>query len=739
MPDKTDPAEYVLYLDDLSVSYTLKGAEIRAVTNVTLGVREHESVGIVGESGCGKSTLAMAIAHILPQNSRITGGRIYYKGNVIADSGTGASYSFRMNRRERALEEKLNSIRWFGISIVFQGAINSLNPLFTVGEQMSDIFYYRLSDDREVARQKSRKLLSIVGLESWVMDAFPHQLSGGMKQRVIIAMAIALKPALIIADEPTTSLDVITQYKIVEELEKLRNEYNLSIINISHDISLVSHLSDRIQVMYAGRIIEALPESRFANVQHPYTRALIDSMPSLTEDVTNIESIPGAPPSLMGEIAGCAFAPRCAFARLECSSSSTELDSIVGKDHYVRCNVLPFRSGAAARKTTGQAADATTINSSDERKHLLSASGIRRVFKSKQGIRIGLKSTAASMDIVAANDISLELREGDTVGLVGETGSGKTTFSRIVGLLDEPTSGKLELMGAEINFSDRKSLTSFRPVVQTIFQDPFQSLNPRHSVQKLVAEPLEIHSPEMTDDERRHAVERMLVTVGLTPSSDYINKFPHQLSGGQRQRVAIARNLILNPKLVVADEPISMLDVSLRAGVLNLLRKMKEMSNMSMLYITHDIASARYISDRIMVIYKGQIVEEGTSDEVTQTPVHPYSVALVLASIGMEGNLSESLGENIFSESPAKAENMCKFAPRCPLARDICLSSMPDPVEFSPGRKARCHFAGEIYSNLYAKGYVTSRDLTSAFKGLAASASGIPQPRTTETALKPED
>lgn len=705
----------MLYIDDLSIEYTLKNVRIRAVSNVTLGVREHESVGLVGESGCGKSTLAMAIARILPQNSVVTSGRIYYKGQVIVDADKGASYSFRMNRRQRQNESELSVIRWFGISIVFQGAINSLNPLFTVGQQMSDIFYYKLSDEREAAREKATKLLSVVGLEPWVMDAFPHQLSGGMKQRVIIAMAIALKPALIIADEPTTSLDVITQFKIIEELQKLRNEYNLSIINISHDISLVSHLSDRIQVMYAGRVIEALPENRFSNIQHPYTRALIDSMPSLTEDVSAIESIPGAPPSLAVEIRGCAFAPRCGFARQECTAPDTNLDTMAGKDHYVRCCVMPFASGYMRdRRRDGAVRFGGTAT--EKRQVLLNASTITRIFKTRVGLRAGLTPGSSAVDIIAVDNVNLTLNEGDTVGLVGETGSGKTTFSRIVGLLDGPTNGRVSFGGKVINPRDREGIRKLRRSIQTIFQDPFQSLNPRHDVYRLVSEPLAVHAPGMALEERKAAVKRMLSTVGLTPPEDYIAKFPHQLSGGQRQRVAIARNLILNPKLVIADEPISMLDVSLRAGVLNLLRSMKEKHNLSMLYITHDIASARYISDRIMVIYKGQIVEEGTAEELTQTPVHPYSLALVLASIGMEGNLSRTLGDNIFAEAPVASRSMCKFATRCPLATDMCRTLMPKYIEFAGGRKSRCHYAQEIYRTLYSGGVPQS--LAASFRKL---------------------
>ncbi len=719
MAGKINLNDYVLYIDNLSVEYTLKDVRIKAVNNLTLGVSEHESVGIVGESGCGKSTLAMAIAHILPQNSLITGGRIYYKGKVIADSSTGASYSFRMNRRQKKIEGELNLIRWFGISIVFQGAINSLNPLFTVGSQMIDIFYYKMSDSKEVARSKCVKLLSAVGLEPWVMDAFPHQLSGGMKQRVIIAMAIALKPALIIADEPTTSLDVITQFKIIEELQKLRDEYRLSIINISHDISLVSHLSDRIQVMYAGRVVEDLPENRFANVQHPYTRALIDSMPSLTEDVSTIESIPGAPPSLSSELAGCPFAPRCSYARQECTSPETDLDRIVGKDHFVRCSVLPFASGANQIRKLRTSIPRVAAERRGEGA-LLTAHSVTRVFKSNAGLRSGLRLGSGSPDILAVDEVDLTLRSGDTVGLVGETGSGKTTFSRIVGFLDEPTKGSIVFNGRTIDFSDAKGIQKLRPLVQTIFQDPFQSLNPRHNVFMLVSEPLVIHREGITDVELKLEVEKMLATVGLTPPEDYIWKYPHQLSGGQRQRVAIARNLILNPKLVIADEPISMLDVSLRAGVLNLLRKMKESHDLSMLYITHDIASARYISDRIMVIYKGQIVEEGRAEEVTQTPVHPYALALVLASIGMEGNLSQTLGENIFSETPANSANMCRFAPRCPLATDLCWTSSPAFAEFKDGRRAKCHYSAEIYKALYAAGG-PARSLPESFRLLTTT------------------
>ena len=684
--------DYILYVDDLSLEYTIGRRRVYALSHVTFGIRENESIGIVGESGCGKSTLAMAISHILPQNTVVTSGRVYFKGEVIVDSDRGASYTLRTTRKSTKIEENLKVVRWKGISIVFQGALDSLNPLFTVGEQISDIYIYRENVQREKAVEMVRQLLDTVGLDSWVYDAYPHQLSGGMKQRVVIAMAISLHPALIIADEPTTSLDVITQYRIIEELRNLRKRFNVSILSISHDVSMVSNLSDRIMVMYAGRIVEKLPGVNFAIAQHPYTALLIDSIPKLTENIEQVEPITGAPPGLTEVIHGCPFVERCNYVEDSCRNDGSENLRAVSNSHEVACVVLPFKNG---RNVLGRKVSSNiNVVKAVKQNPVIITRNLTKRFAKRVGLRAGRGGKGP--ELTAVSGVNIVVNEGESVALVGETGSGKTTLSRIIGLLEVPSDGTLELLGGKVSFDDRKLVKNLRKGIQTIFQDPFQSLNPRFSIYQIISEPVRINKLAQTETEIYGIVRKAMMEAELTPISDYIDKYPHQLSGGQRQRVSIARALTMSPRILVADEPISMLDVSLRAGILNLLRKLRNEAGVTLFYITHDIASARYISDRIYVMYRGEIIESGTTEQIIREATHPYTIALILSSMGVQGSISESLGENIFTQTGDDALPACKFAPRCPLATELCRETRPVLSEVSIGHKVQCHYAVSI-------------------------------------------
>ncbi len=686
--------DYVLYVDDLSLEYTVGQRRVYALSHITFGIRENESIGIVGESGCGKSTLAMAISHILPQNTVVTSGRIYFKGEVIVDSSMGASYSLRSSRKTDRIEESLKMVRWKGISIVFQGALDSLNPLFTVGEQMSDIFVYRENLEKAKAEEKAKDLLKSVGLDEWVYGAFPHQLSGGMKQRVIIAMAISLHPSLVIADEPTTSLDVITQYRIIEELRKLRDRYSVSIMSISHDVAMVSNLSDRIMVMYAGRIVEKLPGIDFSRAQHPYTNLLVNSIPKITEDISHLEPITGAPPGLTDRITGCPFYERCSFRAEICREEGAENLKTISGSHEVACAVLPYRNHE--ERQLKKPATPVTIVKAVRQNPVIVTRGLSKSFNKRAGLRI--KGNGKSNVVNAVTDANIVVNQGESVALVGETGSGKTTISRMIGLLETPSGGKITIMGTDVDYSNKKLIHDLRRSVQTIFQDPFQSINPRYTIFRAIAEPVLVNRLAGSYSELEEKVRNAMELAELTPVDDYMYKYPHQLSGGQRQRVSIARALIVNPKILIADEPISMLDVSLRAGILNLLKKLRDENGVTLFYITHDIASARYISDRIYVMYKGDIVESGSTEEIIRNPAHPYTIALILSSIGVQGNVSETLGENIFKQDNGENLPPCKFASRCFLAAQVCFQKAPENEETGIGHHVRCHYASQIWN-----------------------------------------
>jgi peptide/nickel transport system ATP-binding protein len=707
-----NPEEYLLYVEDLSIEYTLGASRIYAVNHVTFGVRENESIGIVGESGCGKSTLAMAIAHILPPNAKVTSGRVLFKGTVIVDSNMGASYSIRYSAKEKKIEDQLKMIRWKGVSVVFQGALDSLNPVHTVGTQLSDIFIYKEKKTKEEAAARSKELLSAVGLEEWVFEAYPHQLSGGMKQRVIIAMAISLRPALVIADEPTTSLDVITQYRIIEELSKLRKSHGVALLNISHDMPLISRLSDRLMVMYAGIIVEKLPGSNFLIGRHPYTHLLVNSIPRIEEDLTELLPIKGAPPRLRDPIRGCPFFERCDYSTERCREEGAADLVETNTNHQVACIILPSFQTSKPRPTA--VSSSNNSNGIDD-KPVLEAINLSKVFQKRSGLRE--ISTSESDEIVAVDAVNLNVLGGEIVALVGETGSGKTTLSRMLGILEIPTSGVVKLNGISVEQRQKKKIKQLRRIVQTIFQDPFQSVNPRFSVFDAIVEPLVINkdgatisnldlSNSSTMNENNAElkgrslsealVKKAMSSAELVPYEDFVDKYPHQLSGGQRQRLCIARGLILNPKILIADEPISMLDVSLRAGVLNLLKKLRSERGISILYITHDIASARYLSDRIYVMYKGEIVESGYTEDLIKKSAHPYTIALLLASIGVEGSIYEKLGERIFVQREASTGKGCKFSDRCQFAKELCTQVKPELYELSKGHFARCHFTKEV-------------------------------------------
>lgn len=686
----TDFENYVLYIDNLSIEYTIGTTRVYALSNFTLGIKENESIGIVGESGCGKSTLAMAIAHILPPNVNVTSGRIYFKGQIIVDSQMGASFSLRHNSKDRKIEEKLKLVRWKGISVIFQGALDSLNPLHKVGTQLSDIFIYRENFSKEEANARSKALLASVGLDDYVYDMYPHQLSGGMKQRVVIAMAVSLRPALIIADEPTTSLDVITQYRIIEELMKLKTQHKVSLINISHDVSLISHLSDRLIVMYAGRMAEKLPSNSFKPARHPYTHMLVNSIPHLEGEISEIFPIKGAPPTLLERISGCPFYDRCDYGSTACKDPDAVKMRSISSEHEVACAVLPVFADAEF-PSQGQTARIKGTSSTEK---VIEAVDLSKEFQKKSGI---MEKAEAGNDIIKAVDhVNLHVAKGEIVGLVGETGSGKTTLSRLMGLLETPTKGEIMIKGEPANLLGKVATKKFRQTVQTIFQDPFQSINPRFSIYDVISEPLKINPQLIRGENIEDKVRKSMEEAELTPTDVYINKYPHQISGGQKQRVSIARGLILNPEIIIADEPISMLDVSLRAGILNLLSKLRSDFNISILYITHDIASARYLSDRIYVMYRGQIVESGMSEEVISGSSHPYTVSLVLASIGIQGEIKQKLGEKIFNQRESIRQNSCKFEPRCPFAEDICSETEPELSEITPGHFVKCHFAHSV-------------------------------------------
>ncbi|MEM0159013.1 MAG: ATP-binding cassette domain-containing protein, partial [Thermoplasmataceae archaeon] len=451
---------------------------------------------------------------------------------------------------------------------------------------------------------------------------------------------------------------------------------------------------DKIMVMYAGRIIEKIPSNDFSLAQHPYTYMLIESIPRLQEDVAEIVPIRGAPPPLSEPIVGCPFYERCDFHIDLCREEASIKPQDLGSGHEVMCVLLPLKSLKRAKHGTEKAKLEYLKVRRDN--PVVEVSNVTKKFSRRAGLRESSKT--AGNEIIALDDVNLSIYPGESVALVGETGSGKTTLSRIIGLLETPTAGVISIDGKRVDFRNKKMIKRLRRTIQTIFQDPFQSINPRFTVYEAVEEPLLVNKLEANPANREAMIKDALAKAELVPVDEYMEKFPHQLSGGQRQRVSIARAIIMNPQILIADEPISMLDVSLRAGILNLLKKLRQSLSISILYITHDIASARYVSDRIYVLYKGQIVESGTTEEIIRRGSHPYTIALMISSIGIRGEVSAELGEKIFDQTEPGKRPKCLFEPRCPLAQPICAEEIPPTVRVSVEHEVKCHFAVKIYN-----------------------------------------
>ena len=533
---------YLLSIENLSVDYITDTGLVRAVNNISFGIHAGEIFGLVGESGSGKSTVVQAMMRILPPPGLISNG------------------SVRINEEDilSVSESNVKKFRWKQISIVMQSALNALNPVLSIREQISDVLKTHKDLVGIDADTKAKELLSLVDIDEDRLNSHPHQLSGGMKQRVVIAIALAIMPPIIIMDEPTTALDVIVEREILAKIIELRKKLNFTILFITHDLNLLLEFADRLAIMKNGRIVEI---DKVENIkqggQHSYTRKLIGSIPS---------------------------------------ASGSRQEGLLSKPDSLDFPTTP----------------------------LIEIKNLRKTFQSP-----GLFN---KNKLTAVDDISFKISEGEIVGLVGESGSGKSTIAKLVTRLIRPTSGTIYLNGENRQVTEARNVPlGYRKIVQMVFQDPFGSLNSIHTVYHHLSRPLLRHKLK-SKDELFDYIIKMLETVGLSPGEKFANKFPHEMSGGERQRVAIARALSLKPQIIIADEPTSMLDVSIRMDILEIFARMRKENNLTILFITHDLASARYLADRIIVLKNGSIVEEGPSEDLIQSPSNEYTKQLVNAA-----------------------------------------------------------------------------------------------------------
>ena len=647
----------LLSVDDLSVTYRMDDSpDVQAVRNVSFAVERGKTFGIVGESGCGKTTAARSLIGLLDDNGEVVEGSVMLNGRDLTELS----------------EAELRSVRWSEVALIPQNVMNSLNPVDTVGNQIVDVIQLHTDRSDTEARAHAEDLFDKVGVDPTRLDDYPHEFSGGMLQRAVIAMAISCEPDLLIADEPTTALDVVVQDEILAELRSLQAELDLSILVISHDIGVMAEVCDDLAVMYGGTVMErGTARDVFGEPANPYTLGLENSFPNIERPDDPLVSIPGTAPDASNPPAGCAFAARCPFATEECETVDPPLAKSPGSaSHVSRCHYVDEVDRLreeAARPETWAGDEATgwdDTEPSDEA--LVTATDLKKYFDTTQGLLDRLLNRDHE-PVRAVDGVSFEIKQGELFGIVGESGCGKSTLGRLLLRLTTETDGDLSFGDIDLTSLSRGEETEFRREAQLIFQDPFESLNPRLTVRQTLMEPLKLLGESRSYGERLDRVAEILEEVGLSPASEYLDRFPEQMSGGELQRVAIARALVVEPSFVLADEPVSMLDVSIRANILNILRRLRSEHDLTYGLISHDISLVRNMCDRTGVMYLGEFVELGDTADVVDDPKHPYTEALV-ASVPTPDPTSTREQADIRGETPS-ARNPpagCRFHTRCP-------------------------------------------------------------------------
>jgi len=605
----------LLEVKDLYVTFNTYSGKVHAVRGVNFDVDNGETLAIVGESGSGKSVTARAIMRILAKNANVESGEIIYKGKDLL----------------KITEKEMSEIRGDEIAMIFQDPLSSLDPVMRIGKQITEAARIKHGTSKEEAKQKAIKLLDAVGISNPEVryTQFPFQFSGGMRQRIVIATALACDPELLICDEPTTALDVTVQAKILELIQDIQKERNIGVIFITHDLGVVANLADKVAVMYAGKVVEyGTVYDIFEKPRHPYTMALLSAMPDLETDSNHeLYTIPGAPPNMLYPPVGDAFAPRNQFA-MKIDLEQQPPMFTVNDDHWASTWLLHPEAPQIDFETFRDKVRSDAYESvskhvaTSEEEPILSVRNLKQYFKSGRGKN--------KMIVKAIDDVSFDIYKGESFGLVGESGCGKTTTGRTIIRLYEPTEGEIIYKGKDISGKlNKKEKREVNQSMSMIFQDPIASINPRMTVKEIIGEGLRINNLTSSEHEMNELVYQMLETVGLT--SEHANRYPHEFSGGQRQRIGVARALITNPDFVIADEPVSALDVSIQAQVLNLLNSIKRKLGLTILFIAHDLSVVKYFSDRIGVMYYGKLVELAESEELYRNPLHPYTQALLSA------------------------------------------------------------------------------------------------------------
>ncbi len=655
---------HALELEDLEVQYRVRGNWRDVLRGVTMHIAEGESYGLVGESGCGKSTAAFAALRYLPRNGRVSAGSIHVAGEDLLAMSEGDVRRLRVAK----------------VSMVYQNPTSALNPTIHIGDQLEEVYTLQGVGEAEAA-ERARAMLAKVQISDpdRVMRRYPHQLSGGMNQRVVIAMALAKDPTLLILDEPTTGLDATVEGEVLDLVSALRVEFGTSVLFISHSLDVIARMCDRVGVLYAGRLVEEGPVAElFDNPRHPYTVGLLRCIPrgGARKDRGRLDSIPGFLPGLGEDLPACVFADRCELAQDICRQEEPPPFD-VGEEHFSRCH---FHEKAPALPRTVPGEGIRAERPDGDPMPVIRATNVRKTFHQD------------GHEVRAVEDVTFALAPGETLGLVGESGSGKTTLARLLLGLTEPDEGSVvELDGHALAGRTAKRDADDVRALQIVFQNPDSALNRRFSVQRILSRALEKLRGGPGSEREEHLRE---LAHSVRFDTRLIQSRPAQLSGGLKQRVAIARAFAGEPRVVVCDEPTSALDVSVQAAILNLLAELQVDKNVAYLFISHDLGVVRYLSDRIAVLYLGRLMELGDAERVFRAPHHPYTEALLSAVPGVSGERRERIRLEGEIPSAANPPSGCVFSTRCPRKLGaICDQEEPPLKEVEPGHLLRCHIS----------------------------------------------
>lgn len=682
-PSDLGSTEPVLEITDLAIAYKVRGGEIEAVQNVSFSIDRGESHGIVGESGCGKSTVAWSIVNFLGQNGYVKRGSIKFMGEeLVGKSG-----------------EELRELRGNRIAMVYQDPMQALNPSMRLGDQMKEVLTFHQEIEDSEAERRCIEMLDMVHMpdSANVIRRYPHQISGGQQQRVVIAMALLNHPALLIMDEPTTALDVTVEATVLDLIAELRREFDTAIMYISHNLGVVARVCNKVGVMYAGEMVErASVEEIYAHPQHPYTQGLIRCVPTLGADKSSslLYPIPGRVPAPDNRPSGCIFGPRCDYAQQRCRDERPGLRQMANGT-WVRCHFAEEIDPAQWTPSTEEETPVQNLSDNSDGDILLELDHLKKYYPVQGSGLTDLLGMGERRYVKAVEDATFTVRKGSTLGVVGESGCGKSTLIKTIIGLEDSTSGKAEFMGFDItsDLTDRNE--SLIQELQMVFQNPDSTMNPSYTVGQQIGRPM-IRFGTVPRNQVRAEVIKLLEAMRL--SEAYYDRLPRQLSGGEKQRVGIARALASRPDLVLCDEPVSALDVSVQAAILNLLLEVQQEYETTMIFIAHDLSVVRFFSDNIAVMYLGQVMEIGPAEDIYKPPYHPYTEAL-LSAVPIPDPTAEQARIRLEGAVPSALTppSGCRFHTRCPrrsLLPDggkICETEIPPWRESEDGHRIFCH------------------------------------------------